>query len=282
MSYSHLIDNDGNMRFNVKSGIVASQLSTTLQHNITSATSNKFITHTLDAYGYHVKNGLTNTKLLSVSDSNVLNDCIVKNEITQSVTPLSTTLSAHEVRISAVEAGQPAGQPLGISDILTTNNDASNKSVVGLNNVSCKTIDIDGLAFTNVDGELSTPATLVSTSSLYAPTINTENLGAGTRIQAPTVNALTRLETPLAVCGTVTCDHMGCSGTVTCNHIQCSGTVFGTNITTLTNNAVSHDTSIASLTAYKNNVKRFMNALSQSVNLINPDTGEPFDFTGLI
>ena len=231
MSYSHLLDNDGNMRFNVKSGIVASQLSTTLQHNITSATSNKFITHTLDAYGYHVKNGLTNTKLLSVSDSNVLNDCIVKNEITQSVTPLSTTLSAHEVRISAVEAGQPAGQPLGISNILTTNNDASNKSVVGLNNVSCQSI-------------------------------------------------------------------------------QCSGTVDGSNITTLTNNVESHDTTIAmlnnevtklnafhnrdsatlttitnnitSLTAYKNNVKRFMNALSQSLNLINPDTGAPFDFTGLI
>ena len=309
MSYSYLLDAENNMRFNVKSNLVSSKTSSTLQHNITSATSNKFITHTVDDYGYHIKNGLTNAKLLSINHSNVLNDCIVKNEISQSVSPLTTTISNHEVRLTAVENGQPAGQPLGISDILNINNDASNKSIVGIDGVTCNTININGITLTNVDGELTTSNVLVSTNALYAPVINSENIGSGGTIHGDTIEGYTSVTTPQLNCNAITCrdnitgTNLTCSGTVSATHVACSGTVFSTNITTLTNAVVTNTTnintltanynrdhgtltsisaSITSLTSYDDKIKRFMNAISQSINLLDPETGLTFDFSGLI
>ena len=175
MSYSYLLDNNSNVKFNVKNSLTTSDTTSSTVHKITATGSDKHVIHTVDDLGYHVRNGLTNQKLLSVNHSNTLNDCVVKREINTTVAPINTTIATHETRISNIE-GVTNISSLGIDDILGNGNNANDLSITGLDNIDCKTINIDGLSLSNIEGELSTTAIIVSTTSLYAPLVNCNSL----------------------------------------------------------------------------------------------------------
>ena len=177
MSYSYLLDNNSNVKFNVKNSLTMSDTTSTNVQKITATNSDKHIIHTVDDLGYHVKNGLTNQKLLSINHSNTLNDCVVKREINTTVAPINTTIATHETRISNIE-GVTNISSLEIEDILGNGNNAQNQSITGLDNIDCKTINTDGISLSNnVFGQLSIDATIKSTTELYAPMINCEELG---------------------------------------------------------------------------------------------------------
>ena len=106
MSYSYLLDNNSNVKFNVKNSLTMSDTTSTNVQKITATNSDKHIIHTVDDLGYHVRNGLTNQKLLSVNHSNTLNDCVVKREINTTVAPINTTIATHETRISNIRSNK--------------------------------------------------------------------------------------------------------------------------------------------------------------------------------
>ena len=174
MSYSYLLDNNSNVKFNVKNSLTTSDTTSSTVHKITAPGSDKHVIQTVDELGYHVRNGLTNMKLLSVNHSNTLNDCVVKREMNTTLLPISATIATHNTRLTAVEQATGVGS-LNIDDILTNGNNASNLSITGLDNIDCNTVNFNGIVLSNVDGELSTDAVFVSTSSLFSPDINCES-----------------------------------------------------------------------------------------------------------
>ena len=179
MSYSYLLDNNSNVKFNVKNSLTTSDTTSSTVHRITATGSDKHVIHTVDDLGYHVRNGLTNQKLLSINHSNTLNDCVVKREINTTVAPINTTIATHETRISNIE-GVTNISSLEIEDILGNGNNANNLSITGLDNIDCNTINIEGISLSNNSfGQLSIDATIKSTTELYAPMINCEELGCG-------------------------------------------------------------------------------------------------------
>ena len=170
MSYSYLLDNNSNVKFNVKNSLTMSDTTSTNVQKITATNSDKHIIHTVDDLGYHVRNGLTNQKLLSVNHSNTLNDCVVKREINKTVAPINTTIATHETRISNIE-GVTNISSLEIEDILLNGNDANNQSISGLDNITCKSINLDGITIINSFDELSILTSIKSTTSIYAPEV---------------------------------------------------------------------------------------------------------------
>ena len=195
MSYSYLLDNNSNVKFNVKNSLTTSDTTSSTVHKITATGSDKHVIHTVDDLGYHVRNGLTNQKLLSINHSNTLNDCVVKREINTSVAPINTTIATHETRISNIE-GVTNISSLEIEDILGNGNNANNLSITGLDNIDCVTINIDGISLVNSFGQLMTDATIKSTTELYAPMINCEELGCGGVITSTNITDMqNRIET---------------------------------------------------------------------------------------
>ena len=198
MSYSYLLDNNSNVKFNVKNSLTMSDTTSTNVQKITATNSDKHIIHTVDDLGYHVRNGLTNQKLLSVNHSNTLNDCVVKREINTTVAPINTTIATHETRISNIE-GVTNISSLEIEDILGNGNNAQNQSITGLHNIDCNSINIEGLSLSNIEGDLSTTAVIVSTTSLYAPLVNCYTLSCDGTVSGSNItdmqNKINTLET---------------------------------------------------------------------------------------
>ena len=170
MSYSYLLDNNSNVKFNVKNSLTMSDTTSTNVQKITATNSDKHIIHTVDDLGYHVRNGLTNQKLLSVNHSNTLNDCVIKREINTTVAPINTTIATHETRISNIE-GVTNISSLEIEDILLNGNDANNQSISGLDNITCKSINLDGITIINSSDELSILTSVKVTTSISAPEV---------------------------------------------------------------------------------------------------------------
>ena len=170
MSYSYLLDNNSNVKFNVKNSLTMSDTTSTNVQKITATNSDKHIIHTVDDLGYHVRNGLTNQKLLSVNHSNTLNDCVVKREINTTVAPINTTIATHETRISNIE-GVTNISSLEIEDILLNGSDANNQSISGLDNITCKSINLDGITIINSFDELSILTSVKVTTSISAPEV---------------------------------------------------------------------------------------------------------------
>ena len=196
MSYSYLLDNNSNVKFNVKNSLTTSDTTSSTVHKITATGSDKHVIHTVDDLGYHVRNGLTNQKLLSINHSNTLNDCVVKREINTTLAPINTTIATHETRISNIE-GVTNISSLEIEDILGNGNNANNLSITGLDNIDCKTINIEGISLSNNSfGQLSINATVKSTTELYAPMINCEEFGCSGPVSGSNITDMqNRIET---------------------------------------------------------------------------------------
>jgi hypothetical protein len=64
--------------------------------------------------------------------------------------------------------------------------------------------------------------------------------------------------------------------------VDASLTTIRINIANLQQRATIMEAQSRTALAYVANMRRFMNAFSQSVNMIDPETGESFDFTNLI
>ena len=162
------------------------------------------ITHQIsEETGEYTITDKNNHVILSTDiNGNLTNNSKIKQHITDNILPLSrnialhtTALTTHNTRLTAVEQATGVGA-LNIDDILGYGNDANNLSITGLDNIDCKTINIEGLSLSNNQGELSTTAPIVSTTSLYAPFVNCNTLSCdGTVFGQNITNMQNRIDT---------------------------------------------------------------------------------------
>ena len=235
---------------------------------------------------YTIKNSANHVILSTDTSGNLTNNSKIKQHVADNVLPLSrtiathtTTLNTHHTRLTAVE--QATGvESLEIEDILTNGNNANNLSITGLNNISTNTISIDGLEFSNIDGDLSCPASIVSLTSLFAPLINTNSFGCDGDVQGTHIIGVQDVSAPL----------------INCDSIECTGDIASQNITTMMDNitlliarlatALGSITSLTNTsraqTTYINKCKLFFDSFKDAIYIESePESGIEFDYTGL-
>ena len=166
------------------------------------------ITHQIsEETGEYTITDKNNHVILSTDiNGNLTNNSKIKQHINDNILPLSrnialhtTALTTHNTRLTAVEQATGVGA-LNIDDILGFGNNANNLSITGLDNIDCKTINIEGISLSNNSfGQLSIDATIKSTTELYAPMINCEEFGCSGPVSGSNItdmqNRIDTLET---------------------------------------------------------------------------------------
>ena len=136
------------------------------------------------------------------------------------------------------------------------------------------------LEFSNIDGELICPATIASSTSIFAPLINGNAFGCDGIIQGAHIVSLEDIYTPLLTCGNIEC-----AENITSQNI----TTMMNNITLLTANLARATGTINSLvatintqTTYINKCRLFFESFKDAIFIENePESGLEFNYDGL-
>lgn len=113
-----------------------------IKSSLTLQEDNYKITHQLNpATGdYKIKDKNAND-LIAFDSSARLKSSALNSHIEARLNPINTTITSHETRLTAVE--QSGGLvPVGISDVLDVNNNANNRSITGLNDISATSLHV--------------------------------------------------------------------------------------------------------------------------------------------
>lgn len=195
------------------------------------------------------------------NSAGTLGDSRLKSYIDNKVQTVENLAQSHTSRIISLENGTN-GSAQGLGSVLGVNSDGQNQNITNVNSIGCTTISMDGISISKQAGEFVVDTPITSLISLYAPDVNCENLGTGTgRVNLG--------------------QHDG--------HIMMSFSSAGNSVTSPSNASLEGFSTItnlqnrvATLEAYIENLKRFMNLMSLSSNLIDPNTNQPFNYNNLV
>jgi hypothetical protein len=179
---------------------------------------------------------------------------------------LSTTTTNNVARLTALEGVVSGGAGLEIDNILAIGNDADGNEIIGLSNVSSDKVTISGIELTSVEGVLT------SGNNLYVPVLNTDAInciGGGDVLLG---KSIIDNSTMFAV---------RCNDNNIVSYSDAELVGFKTiddmagQITDLTNRVVV-------LEQYNTQLRNLILTISQSLDLVDAETGTPFNYTGLI
>jgi hypothetical protein len=182
------------------------------------------------------------------------------------VNTLTLTTTNNVTRLTALENVVSGGAGLELDNILAIGNDADGNEIIGLSNISSDKVTISGIELTSVEGVLT------SGNNLYVPVLNTDAIncigGGDVLLGKSIIDDSTMFAVRCNDNNIVSYSDAELVGFKTIDDMAGQ-------ISDLTNRVVV-------LEQYNTQLRNLILTISQSLDLVDADTGAPFNYTGLI